>query len=87
MTRVHLPSPLASYTGQAREVAGSGATLAELLHRLDQHYPGIRFRIINEQDQIRRHIKIFVNREQATDLGTAVRATDEVMIVSALSGG
>lgn len=87
MTKVYIPSPLASYTGQAREVAGSGATIAELLQRLDQCYPGIRFRIINEQDQIRRHIKIFVNREQASDLATAVHATDEVMIVSALSGG
>lgn len=87
MTKVYIPSPLAGYTGQASEVAASGATLAELLQRLDQRYPGIRFRIINEQDQIRRHIKIFVNREQTNDLATALRSTDEVMIVSALSGG
>lgn len=87
MTTIHIPSPLAGYTGQTREAAGSGATLAELLQRLDQRYPGIRFRVINEQDQIRRHIKIFVNSEQAINLATAVRATDEVMIVSALSGG
>lgn len=87
MTKVYIPSPLAGYTGQASEVAGSGATLAELLQRLDQRYPGIRFRIINEQDQIRRHIKIFVNSEPAADLAAPLYAADEVMIVCALSGG
>lgn len=87
MTKVYIPSPLAGYTGQASEVAGSGATLAELLQHLDRRFPGIRFRVVNEQDQIRRHIKIFVNREQASDLSTVLRAADEVMIVCALSGG
>ena len=36
-------------------------TLAELLADLDRRYPGIRFRMIDEQDAVRRHIKIFVN--------------------------
>ena len=49
--------------------------------------PGMRFRMIDEQDRIRRHIKIFVNQEQARDLGAALTANDEVVIVGALSGG
>jgi len=48
---------------------------------------GIRFRMIDEQDAIRRHIKIFVNQQQARDLGAALSANDEVVIVGALSGG
>ena len=63
--RVILPTPLAEYTRHAREVQAEGATLDELLADLDRRYPGIRFRIIDEQDAIRPHIKIFVNREQA----------------------
>ena len=47
----------------------------------------MRFRMIDEQDRIRRHIKIFVNQEQARDLGAALTANDEVVIVGALSGG
>jgi len=48
---------------------------------------GIRFRMIDEQDAIRRHIKIFVNQQQTRDVGAALAANDEVVIVGALSGG
>jgi molybdopterin synthase sulfur carrier subunit len=54
---------------------------------LERHYPGIRFRMIDEQDRIRRHIRIFVNGEQARDLTQPLDAKDEVIIVQALSGG
>jgi hypothetical protein len=53
----------------------------------DRRYPGIRFRIINEQDEIRRHIRIFVNSDQVADLSAPLRREDEIMIVCALSGG
>lgn len=85
--QVYIPSPLASYTGEANRVQAGGASVAELLAELDRRYPGIRFRIVNEQDEIRRHIRIFVNREQVRDLAVALRVSDEVMIVCALSGG
>ena len=85
--RVLLPSPLADYTAHRREVEAEGATLAELLGDLDRRYPGIRFRIIDEQDAIRPHIKIFVNRELVRALDRALAATDEVLVVAALSGG
>ena len=85
--KVLLPSPLASYTANRREVEAEGTTLAELLADLDRRYPGIRFRVIDEQDAIRPHIKIFVNREQAPTLAAALRPADEVLVVAALSGG
>jgi molybdopterin synthase sulfur carrier subunit len=85
--KVRLPSPLADYTAHRREVEGQGATLAELLADLDRTYPGIRFRIIDEQERIRPHIKIFVNREQARSLDLPLRDADEVLVIAALSGG
>ena len=84
--RVLIPSALRSYT-QRGEVEASGATLAALLSDLERHYPGIRFRIIDEQDRVRRHIRIFVNGAQARDLSCPLAAADEVIIVQALSGG
>ena len=85
--RVLLPSPLASYTSSRREVEAHGRTLAELLEDLDRRFPGIRFRIVDEQDAIRPHLKIFVNREQASGLGVPLGPSDEVLVVAALSGG
>jgi molybdopterin converting factor small subunit len=84
---VLIPSQLRDYTGGSAHVEARGATLAELLADLERCYPGIRFRMIDEQDAIRRHIKIFVNQQQARDLGAALAANDEVTIVGALSGG
>jgi molybdopterin converting factor small subunit len=84
--KVGIPTPLLSYT-QRREVEAEGATLAELLADLDRRHPGLRFRMIDEQDAIRPHIKVFVNRRQVHDLATPLAASDEVQILQALSGG
>ena len=85
--QVLIPNPLRSYTGDARVVCAAGKTLDELVADLDRRFPGIRFRIVDEQGRIRRHIKFFVNRVQAPDLHPALGQGDEVMIVCALSGG
>ena len=85
--KVVLPSPLASYTANRREVEAHGATVAELLADLDRRYPGIRFRMVDEQGRIRPHIKIFVNRSQVGSTGAALAGSDEVLVVAALSGG
>jgi len=85
--RVTIPSPLRSYTQGRSEVAIPATNFAELLTNLDAAFPGIRFRMIDEQDRIRRHIRFFVNREQVTDLALPLSAEDEVQILCALSGG
>jgi len=84
--RVYIPTPLRTYTRQDR-VDARGATLADLLGELDRRYPGLRFRIVDEQDSIRPHIKVFINQEQARLLGAPLRPADEVHIICALSGG
>ena len=84
---VHIPTALRSYTAQQGEVQAEGATLAEVLSDLDHRHPGLRFRIITEQDMIRPHIRIFVNEAQTQTLETPLRPDDELYIVCALSGG
>jgi sulfur-carrier protein len=84
--KVLIPGPLRSYTRQ-REVEAAGRTLAELLADLDCRYPGLRFRVIDEQDQMRRHVRFFVNGEQVFEIGHPLRSSDAVQIVQALSGG
>lgn len=85
--KVSLPTPLADYTGGAREVQARGATLGDALQDLDRQYPGIRFRMIDEQGRVRAHIKLFVNRELQRSLAAPLRESDEILIVAALSGG
>jgi molybdopterin converting factor small subunit len=85
--KVHIPSPLLSYTAQRDEVEAGGATVSELLADLERQFPGLRFRMIDEQDALRPHMRIFVNGAQVGALGAPLEATDEVHILQALSGG
>ena len=85
--RVLVPTPLRSYTANRAEVDGSGETMTKLLEDLDRSFPGIRFRMVDEQNRIRQHIRLFVNRERVSDLSHPLSSGDEVQILCALSGG
>ncbi|HEY1329356.1 MAG TPA: MoaD/ThiS family protein [Casimicrobiaceae bacterium] len=94
IVRVRVASPLRSYTGAAETAVAVPVlapelppTLRGVLAALDLAYPGIRFRMIDEQGNVRRHIKLFVGSSLARDLSTPIPAGAEVMIVAALSGG
>jgi molybdopterin converting factor small subunit len=84
--RVLIPSPLRSYTQQSW-VDGTGATLGDVLDDLDRRFPGIRFRMVNEQDRLRPHVRVFVRGTPVFDLALSLAPDDEVLIVQALSGG
>ena len=84
--RVLIPTPLRSYTSQSW-VEAEGDTVGTVLADLDRRYPGIRFRMIDEQDQIRPHIKLFINAALERSLAAPLREPDGLIIVAALSGG
>lgn len=84
--KVLIPGALLSYTGQ-NWVEAEGTTVANVLLDLERQYPGIRFRMIDEQGNIRRHIRFFFDNEMVADLSQALRADGELLIVQALSGG
>jgi molybdopterin converting factor small subunit len=84
--KVLIPSSLRSYT-RAWYVEARGATLGELLADLDRRFPGLRFRMVDEQDRLRPHMRVFVNGQGARDLAQPLAPTDDVSIVQALSGG
>ncbi len=85
--KVRIPTPLRSYTDQRAVVDANGSTIDAVLGDLERQFPGIRFRMIDEQDRLRKHMKVFVNDEAVRDLTTAVSEVDEVTIMQALSGG
>ena len=84
---VRIPSPLRSYTGGAVAVAGKGGTVAEVLTDLEQRFGGIRFRMVDEQNRIRPHIRLYVNTSEVKALSEPVRGGDTVHVICALSGG
>jgi hypothetical protein len=92
---VRIPSPLRSYTQGHDAVVvtlpelapGNAPPLRAILAALDSSFPGIRFRMVDEQGKVRPHIAIFVGTQAVRDLATPVPPKTDVMIVAALSGG
>jgi sulfur-carrier protein len=84
---VRIPSPLRSYTANATVVQAAGETVHEVLRDLDSQFPGLCFRVVDEQGQLRKHMRIFVNDEMTRDLSAPLNETDEVTLLQALSGG
>lgn len=93
--RVKIPSPLRSYTRGHDEVIVAlpelspdhAPPLRAIVAALDSSFPGIRFRMVDEQGKLRPHIAVFVGPRAVRDLGTPVAPDTDVMIVAALSGG
>ena len=86
---VRIPTILRSYTGGAKAVEGSGATLDDLVSDLESRHTGLRERIV-ENGQLRRFVNVYVNDEDVRFLGglaTPVADGDAVTILPAVAGG
>ncbi len=85
--RVRIPSPLRSYTGGAANVQAEGDTVAAVLRDLDRQFPGLRFRVVDEQDRLREHMTVWLDGERCRDLSAPLAGLDELVLMQALSGG
>jgi sulfur-carrier protein len=84
--QVLIPTSLRSYTRVSR-VEAVGTTLGDVLADLDRQFPGIRFRMVDEQGRLRPHMRVFVNGQAVLEPAQPLQPTDDVSIVQALSGG
>jgi molybdopterin converting factor small subunit len=84
--KVLIPGALRSYT-RASQVEAFGDTLDALFHDLERGHPGLRFRVIDEQNLLRPNMRIFVNGHGTRELQQALEPDDFVALVLALSGG
>lgn len=87
---VRVPTILREYTGGAREVDAAGATLADVLDWLEEHHPGIRARVLDEDGRIRRFVNVYVDDEDvrfAAGLATPTPDGTRVSVIPAVAGG
>jgi molybdopterin converting factor small subunit len=80
-------SPLRSYTDGRSVVDATGSTVREVLADLDRRYPGMRFRMIDEQDRIRPHIRLYINTSPVEQLDRPITRGETLHLICALSGG
>ena len=90
MASIRIPMPLRRLTNDVDVVNSEAATLGEAVELLEAEFPGIKERIVGDDGEIRRFVNIYVNGEDVRfldNLGTALKAADEVSIVPAVAGG
>ncbi len=87
---VRIPGPLRKITEGADKVEVIASDLKGLIGELDSKYPGIKDRILDENDELRYFVNLYLNNEDVRfldGLTTSVNAGDEVSIVPAVAGG
>ena len=89
VVEVRIPTILRPYTQGRKAVEGAGATLDELFADLESRHPGLRERLV-DNDQLRRFVNVYLNDEDVRFLGglsAAVAEGDNVTILPAVAGG
>lgn len=87
---VRIPTPLRKLTNNQEVVQAEGATIGAVIDSLDESYPGLRERILNEAGDIRPFVNVYLNDEDVRFLeekSSAVKEGDEISIVPAIAGG
>ena len=87
MVQVLIPSQLTAYTAGVTRLPAQGATMGAVLEDIDRRFPGLKFRVIDEQDRVRKHMRLFVGQDETRDVTRALGPGDELLIFGALSGG
>ncbi|MFF4774879.1 MoaD/ThiS family protein [Microtetraspora fusca] len=86
---IRIPTILRTYTGGAKAVDGTGATLEELIGDLESRHPGLRDRLVDDAG-LRRFVNVYLNDEDVRFLGglsTPVADGDTVTVLPAVAGG
>ncbi|MEP6649395.1 MAG: MoaD/ThiS family protein [Lapillicoccus sp.] len=92
--RVVLPGMLRDLTDGVGDidtpVDANGVDLATVLDRALEPWPRVQSRVRDERGEIRRHVNVFVDGEDARrgdGLATTVRPGSVVHVINAVSGG
>ena len=87
---VKIPTPLRPLTSGQSEVKVDGATVGEILRKLDSQFKGFGDRVLDDGKNVKRFINVFVNEDNIRDkkeLDTEVKAGDTISILPSIAGG
>jgi len=85
-----VPALMKYYVDDQTEVPVSGGTITQALNDLASRYPLIKTHIMDSQGRLRRHVNLFVNKENIRSLDgldTLVKETDKIILMPSISGG
>ena len=87
---VKIPAPLRPLTSGQSELKVEGATVGEVLKKVDAQFKGFGERVLENGTNVRRFINVFVNEDNIRDkneLDTEVKPGDTISILPSIAGG
>lgn len=88
--QVRIPTPLRKLTQEAEIVEVTATTVQQAITELQNRYPGIKERLVDESGEVRRFVNVYVNEEDIRFLQnqqTPLKEGDEISIIPAIAGG
>jgi molybdopterin synthase sulfur carrier subunit len=85
-----IPALMKYYVADENEILVSGTNISEALSDLTKRYPSIKVHILDDKGRLRRHVNLFVNKENIRTLNgleTPVKETDKIILMPSISGG
>jgi molybdopterin synthase sulfur carrier subunit len=87
---VRIPTPLRKLTNSEELVEVNAGTVGEVIAELQNRFPGIQERLVDEKGEVRRFVNVYVNEEDIRFLKnqeTPLKDGDEISIIPAIAGG
>lgn len=87
---VRIPAPLRKVTNDKDRVEVDAENLSDMVEAMEEQFPGIKERLLDETGELRHFVNIYVNGEDVQflqGLETPIAGSDEVSIVPAVAGG
>ena len=89
--KIHVAGHLKDYTGKNRDFEiPDEDNVSTVISYLEGMFPGIKHRILDDQDRTREYVNIFVNGENIRDReneNTRLKAGDQILILPSVAGG
>ena len=88
--QITVPYALREYTRGRQTVDVRAPTLAAAVAALEAQFPGIGYRLLDDQGRMRRYVVVLVNEDPVADLdpaAVALRDSDTVHLLPSTAGG
>ena len=89
--KIHIPTPLRSYTGGLETVNVPGTTINQVFQELTAKYPELKQQLFTPEGKLRSFVNVYLNDDDVRYLDgkqeTAVKDSDELTIIPSIAGG
>ncbi|HET9911881.1 MAG TPA: MoaD/ThiS family protein [Anaerolineales bacterium] len=90
MAIVRFPAVMKYYVNNQTEFSVPAATVGELIEKVVEQHPAVKFHLLDSEGNLRRHFNVFVNGTHIRDLNgldTPLREQDKVILMASAAGG